>query len=114
MYALTTEITKQVDRYEIGKPKYTVIDLEQQKIARTADLAPEDERASGGGRGGGFQISPDGKYLYQFRDSVVILNTSDFKVVDRLPHQAGFARDRIDLVRRQWSAYGTRRLRFGL
>jgi len=85
VYALTTEITKQIDRYEIGKPKYTVIDLEQQKIARTADLAPEDERASGGGRGGGFQISPDGKYLYQFRDSVVILNTSDFKVVDRLP-----------------------------
>lgn len=66
-----------MDRYEIGKPKYTVIDLEQQKIARTADLAPEDERATGGGRGGGFQISPDGKYLYQFRDSVVILNTAD-------------------------------------
>jgi DNA-binding beta-propeller fold protein YncE len=85
LYAVTTEITKQIDRYEIGKPKYTVIDLEQQKIARTADLAPEDERASGGGRGGGFQISPDGKYLYQFRDAVVILNTSDFKVVDRLP-----------------------------
>src|SRR5262245_30196465 len=86
LYAMTTEITKQIDRYEIGKPKYTVIDLEQQKIARTADLAPEDERAAGGGgRGGGFQISPDGKYLYQFRDTVVILNTSDFKVVDRLP-----------------------------
>jgi DNA-binding beta-propeller fold protein YncE len=86
LYAMTTEITKQVDRFEIGKPKYTVIDIEQQKIARTADLAPEDERASfGGGRGGGFQISPDGKYLYQFRDSVVILNTSDFKVVDRIP-----------------------------
>jgi len=86
LYGMTTEITKQIDRYEIGKPKYTVIDLEQQKIARTVDLAPEDERAAGGGgRGGGFQISPDGKYLYQFRDSVVILNTSDFKVVDRLP-----------------------------
>jgi DNA-binding beta-propeller fold protein YncE len=86
LYAVTTEITKQIDRYEIGKPKYTVVDLEQQKIARTADLAPEDERAvGGGGRGGGFQISPDGKYLYQFRDSIVILNSSDFKVVDRIP-----------------------------
>jgi len=85
LYAMTTEITKQIDRFEIGKPKYTVIDVDAQKITRTVDLAPEDERAAGGGRGGGFQISPDGKYLYQFRDTVVILNTSDFKVVDRLP-----------------------------
>src|SRR5581483_10138697 len=86
LYAITTEITKQIDRFEIAKPKYTVIDLEQQKIARTADLAPEDERAAGGGgRGGGMQISPDGKYLYQFRDAVVIVNTSDFKVVERIP-----------------------------
>ena len=87
LYAVTTEITKQVDRYEIGKAKYTVIDLEQQKIARVADLAPEDERGAGGGggRGGGMQISPDGKYLYQFRDSVVVVNTSDFKVVERIP-----------------------------
>ena len=87
LYAVTTEITKQVDRYEIGKPKYTVIDVDGQKIARTVDMAPEDERAAGGGggRGGGFQISPDGKFLYQFRDAVVIMNTSDFKVVDRLP-----------------------------
>ena len=85
LYAITTEITKQIDRYDIGKQKDTVIDLEQQKIARTVDLAPEDERAAGGGRGGGFQVSPDGKYLYQFRDAVVILSTADFKVVDRLP-----------------------------
>src|SRR5215471_16485288 len=83
LYGMTTEITKQIDRYEIGKPKYTVIDLEQQKIARTVDLAPEDERAGGGVRGG-FQVSPDGKFLYQFRDAVVIMNTSDFKVVDRI------------------------------
>jgi hypothetical protein len=86
LYAVTTEITKQIDRYEIAKPKYTVIDLEQQKIAKTVDMAPEDERAGGGGgRGGGFQVSPDGKFLYQFRDAVVIMNTSDFKVVDRIP-----------------------------
>lgn len=85
LYAVTTEITKQIDRYDIGKPKYSVIDLEQQKIVRTVDLAPEDERAAGGGgRGAGMQISPDGKYLYQFREAVVIVNTADFKVVDRI------------------------------
>jgi DNA-binding beta-propeller fold protein YncE len=86
LYGVTTEITKQIDRFEIAKPKYTVIDIEGQKIAKTVDMAAEDERsAGGGGRGGGFQISPDGKFLYQFRDSVVIMNSSDFKVVDRIP-----------------------------
>lgn len=85
LYAVTTEIDKKVDRYEIGKPKYTVIDLAQQKISKTVDIPQQDENANSGGYGrGGFEISPDGKFLYQFRDSVVILNTDDFKVVDRI------------------------------
>ena len=86
-YTVTTEMNKLADRYEIGKPKYTVIDLTQQKIARTVDIPHKDENANAGGFGfgrGGFDISPDGKYLYQFRDSVVVLDTSDFKVVDRI------------------------------
>jgi DNA-binding beta-propeller fold protein YncE len=84
-YAVTTEMNKLKDRYEIGKPKYTVIDLADQKILKTVDIPREDENANGGGgRGGGFEISPDGKYLYQFRDKVVILNADDFKVVDRI------------------------------
>ena len=37
LYTNTTQITKQVDRYEIGKPKYTIIDLAQQKIVKTVD-----------------------------------------------------------------------------
>src|SRR5438309_8563236 len=36
-YTVTTEMNKLNDRYEIGKPKYTVIDLAEQKIVRTAD-----------------------------------------------------------------------------
>jgi DNA-binding beta-propeller fold protein YncE len=86
-YTITTEITKQLDRFEISKPRYTVIDLEQGKIVKAIEVAKEDENAiagGGGGRNGGFDISPDGKYLYQFRDSVVILNSDDFKVVDRI------------------------------
>jgi DNA-binding beta-propeller fold protein YncE len=83
-YAVTTEMNKLKDRYEIGKPKYTVIDLAEQKIVKTIEIPREDENANGAGRGGGFEISPDGKYLYQFRDKVVILNTDDFKVVDRI------------------------------
>ena len=29
-----------------------------------------------------FEVSPDGKYLYQFGPKIKILQTSDFKVVD--------------------------------
>src|SRR5215472_11502596 len=79
-YTVTTEMNKLADRYEIGKPKYTVIDLAQQKIVRTVDIPAKDENANaggGGGRAGGFEISPDGKYLYQFRDSIVVLDSSD-------------------------------------
>lgn len=84
-YTVTVEIDKQVDRFEIGKPKYTVIDLAQQKIVKTVDIAKEDEDANAGGFSRGFfEFSPDGKYLYQFRDKVVILNSDDFKVVDRI------------------------------
>jgi DNA-binding beta-propeller fold protein YncE len=84
IYTTTTEIDKQVDRYEVAKPKYTVIDVAQHKIARTVDIPREEENALGGGRGGPFEVSPDGKYLYQFRDKVIILNTSDFKEVERI------------------------------
>ena len=85
LYTVTTAIEKKRDRYEIGKPKYTVIDLAQQKIARTVDIPQQDENANSGGFGrGGFEISPDGKFLYQFRDAVVILSTDDFRVVDRI------------------------------
>jgi DNA-binding beta-propeller fold protein YncE len=84
-YTVTTEMNKLSDRYEIGKLQYTVIDLAQQKVVRTADIAREDQNANAGYYGrAGFEVSPDGKYLYQFRDKVVILNTDDFKVVDRI------------------------------
>jgi DNA-binding beta-propeller fold protein YncE len=84
-YTVTTEMNKLNDRYEIGKLKYTVIDLAQQKIVKTAEIAKADENANAGYYGrASFEISPDGKYLYQFRDKVVILNADDFKVVDRI------------------------------
>jgi len=82
-YTVITEIDKRLEHYEVGKPQYAVIDLAQQKIVKTVPVAPEDENANSG-YGRGFEISPDGKYLYQFRDSVVILSTADFKVVDRI------------------------------
>jgi hypothetical protein len=84
-YTVTTAMKKLIDRYEVENPKYTVIDLAQQKIIKTVDIPKEDLSANAGGYGrGGFEISEDGKYLYQFRDKVVILSTADFKVVDRM------------------------------
>lgn len=87
LYASTTEITKQPDRYVIGKPKYTIIDMAQQKIVKTVD---EPANEPGGGRGGGFrpggnfEVSPDGKFLYQFGQQVTVLNASDFSVVEKI------------------------------
>ena len=81
LYTTTTEINKLVDHFEIGKPKYTVIDLAQQKIVKTVDIPPAD--AAGFGRGG-FEISPDGKFLFMFRQSIIILNADDFKEVSRI------------------------------
>ena len=97
LYTTTTMITKLADRYELGKAKYTVIDLAQQKIVKTVDqggdgAAGEDVATAGGGggggggggRGGGFEISPDGKYLYQFGSTITVLKAEDFSVVERI------------------------------
>ncbi len=89
IYATTTQITKLADRFEIGKPKYTIIDIAQQKIAKTVDEPTETgadgEGGFGGGRGGGFEVSPDGKYLYQFGSQITVLNAADFSLVERIP-----------------------------
>jgi DNA-binding beta-propeller fold protein YncE len=85
LYTVTTQVDKLSDRFEVRKPKYTVIDLVQRSIARTVDIASEDESANvGEGNAARFEVSPDGKYLFQFRDKVIVLDTADFKVVDRM------------------------------
>lgn len=91
-YTVLEQIDKKIDHYEVSKPKYAVIDLEKKTIAKTVDVASEDENGNRGFRNL-MAVSPDGKYLYQFRDKVVILDTSDFKVVERMdlstPEEAG-------------------------
>jgi WD40 repeat protein len=79
-YTVSKEIDQLPEHFEVTKPKYTVIDLEQQKIVRTANLSQEDELANRFA----FEVSPDGKYLYQFGSKIKILQTADFKVVDEL------------------------------
>jgi hypothetical protein len=85
LYTVVREVVKQADRYEIGKFKYAVIDLAQHKIVRTADIPPEDQDSNNPYPGmNPFHVSPDGKYMYQFRDKVTILDTSNFHVVDKI------------------------------
>jgi DNA-binding beta-propeller fold protein YncE len=85
-YTITTELVKEVDRYEVGHPKYTVIDLNEKKIVKAVEVPRNEENAvaGGGGRGGGMAISPDGKYLYQFRDAISVLDTSNFQEVQKI------------------------------
>ena len=64
-YAVSKEITKFPEHYEVGKPKYTVVDLEQQKIVKTVDIPKEEEAQNQGDWGSGaIDVSPDGKLLY--------------------------------------------------
>ncbi len=79
-YTVTREIDTLAEHYDVARAKYTVVDLAQQKIIRTADMSVEDERSNRLA----FEVSPDGKYLYQFGPKITILNTSDFKVVEQL------------------------------
>lgn len=79
-YTVTQEIDQLAEHFDIQHRKYTVVDLEQQKIVRTADMPPEDERDNRMS----FEVSPDGKYLYQFGSKIKILNTADFKLVKEL------------------------------
>lgn len=82
-YTVITTMEKHVDRYEVSKPKYAVIDLEQQKVVATYDIAKEED-APGGGFRSTMVVSDDGKYLYYFRDKVAVIDTATFKVVERL------------------------------
>ena len=77
LYTVTQEIDKRTEHYDVGKPKYAVIDLAQQKIIKTVDMPPEDQLISRIS----FEVSPNGEYLYQFGSKIKILRTSDFSTV---------------------------------
>lgn len=92
LYASTIEFTKKPDRYEVGKQMYSIIDLEQKKIVKNVEIPQDPPRGGGnatpgalawGGRTG-FEVSPDGKYLYQFGPQVTVLSADDFKVVEKI------------------------------
>jgi DNA-binding beta-propeller fold protein YncE len=102
-YTITKEIDKFLEHYEVGKPKYTVIDLEQQKIIKTVEMPKEDQSANDIDYGRApLELSPDGKYLYQFGNKITILQADDFKVINR-----------IDLSKPNFPGVEMENLRFG-
>lgn len=82
-YTSGTKIEKGIDRYTISKPLYIVVDLQEKTVSRTQEVAEEDSRG-GGGRGGAYKVSRDGKSLYMFGDKVRILDLATLKVTDRI------------------------------
>ena len=84
-YTITKEIDQKISQYEVNKPMYTVIDLEQQKIVKTVEVPKEvAETRDFDYSGSAFQLSPDGKYLYKFGESITVLQASDFKEMTKL------------------------------
>jgi hypothetical protein len=84
-YTVTKEIDQKPEHFEVGKPMYTVIDLEQHKIVKTVEVPREEAAARDFDyAGAAFQLSPDGKYLYHFGNVIEVLQASDFKEIDRI------------------------------
>jgi DNA-binding beta-propeller fold protein YncE len=82
LYATIRVTIKQVDRFEIEKPKFAVIDLAQKKITKTFDFPKEYDTPFG--FMAGYRVSPDGKLLYVFKEDVLIFDLTDFKQVDKI------------------------------
>jgi hypothetical protein len=81
LYGLGRTISKQRDHYDIDAPRFFVIDLAAQKITPSGEYPKEEStlppRAA-------MKVSPDGKLLYLFRESVLIFDTSDFHLVKKV------------------------------
>jgi len=78
-YILATKIDRGVDHYRISKQQFMVVDLQEKKVVRSAELDADDQKFSYRGT---LMLSPDGKTLYAFRDKVIVVNTADLKTVD--------------------------------
>jgi WD40 repeat protein len=85
IYTNVTTSKKLIDRWEIGNPKLSIIDLKQHKIIKEVEVPAGERAQSGGGyRGGNYRVSPDGKLLYQFGNAINIYDTTTLKKVQTI------------------------------
>lgn len=82
LYATIRTVIKQVDRFEVEKPKFAVVDLEQKKIVKTFDFPKEYDTPRG--FIADYRVSPDGKLLYVFKEDILIFDLKDFKQIDKI------------------------------
>ncbi len=82
LYTTFYMVEKKIDRFEVNKMKWGVIDIASGKMEKEVEVPKEMEGR--GGRGGGLRFSPDGKFLYSFRDNVYIYDAETFKEVDKI------------------------------
>jgi len=88
VYSIVAPATKEIDRFSIEDAKFIVVDLAEKKIVRSVDF-PKDESSYGAtGILAAYErrlkISPDGKFLFLLRENVLVFDTKDFKLVDKI------------------------------
>jgi DNA-binding beta-propeller fold protein YncE len=73
LYGVGTAIEKKIDHYEI--------DLDAKKVVRSQEFGKEDALTS---QRSSMKVSPDGKLLYMFRQSIFVYDTSTLKMVKKI------------------------------
>ncbi|KHK90192.1 YncE family protein [Novosphingobium malaysiense] len=83
-YIVGNRIDKEADLYRFSKPRFMKVDLKSGEVVKAVDFDPEDESP---GYRTKLAIAPDGKTLYVFQKKVLVVDTADLKVVDRIDLQ---------------------------
>lgn len=82
LYAVVSVVNIKPDRFEVEEPQIAVIDLEQRRITDFYPYPKEEGRISMWR--GQMRVSPNGEYLYIFSNNVLIFDTTEFKLVDKI------------------------------
>ncbi len=113
LYSIVVPTIKKIDRFDQDPPKFIVVDLAQHKIVRSSDFPKEEDHYGLGGLYVAYalRISPDNKFLYMFKNDILIFQTSDFKLVDTIalakPSYPGVQTVSLNLVDDPYEAPGT-------
>jgi hypothetical protein len=88
LYSIVAPTVKLIDRFDIEPAQFITVDLAAHKIVRRVpypkDLDVYDVTGLFASYDGGLRISPDGKFLYLFRQNILVFDTTDFKLVDKI------------------------------
>lgn len=83
-YTTIQRFDKLADRYTVSPQMFAVIDLQKKAVVRTAEVPEEDARNPNAGWRTNYMMSEDGKTLFLIRDKVLVIDTADLKVKERI------------------------------